>query len=92
MVFLSVSDSADVGVELQTPFNKGVEHSGKGQELQSQGVELGNDSKFAEQLQLEAVESQVVQDAHLAQQLQLKENSYRTPRYDDGYNYVSASE
>ena len=58
-----MSDSYDVGVEVETS-SKGVI----------------NDSQFAHQLQQEMFESQLLRDSQLAEQLQLKENSYLTPR------------
>ena len=44
------------------------------------GQTVVTDKEIAEQLQLEAREAQLAQDEHLAEQLQLKENSYRIPR------------
>ena len=62
VVFLSVADTADVGVELKSSYPD------------------DNDARLAEQLHSEAVKAQVIQDSHLAEQLQLKENSYLSPR------------
>ena len=58
VVFLSVADSTDVGVELNV-----------------------SDAYLAKQLELEAKESQIIRDSQLAEQLQIKENSYLNPRY-----------
>lgn len=80
MVFLSVTDSADIGVEPWTNSSEPVEQMNSNEEMKLPSRK-GQDSKLAEQLHLEAIQSQLVQDAHLAEQLQLKENSYMTPRY-----------
>lgn len=90
MVFLSVTDSSDIGVELHSAVNKwaGLQTLSEGAKLEtatnqaalSESAYDANDLGLAEQLQVEAIEYQVNQDAHLAEQLQLKENSYMTPR------------
>ena len=49
--------------------------------LDTHSVGVTSDSKLAQQLQQELVDSQLLRDAQLAEQLQLKENSYMTPRY-----------
>lgn len=61
MVFLSVSDSADVGIEF-------IESAGN------------DDEVLAKELQREEAQLQLYGDARLAEQLQLKENSYMRPR------------
>lgn len=61
VVFLSVADSTDVGVELQAL--------------------SVSDTYLAKQLESEAKESQIIRDSQLAEQLQMKENSYLYPRY-----------
>lgn len=66
VVFLSVSDCNDLGVEVES--------------LDTDPVGVATDSQLAQQLQQEIVESQLLGDAQLAEQLQLKENSYLTPR------------
>lgn len=63
-----MTDSCDVGVEV-------------GSYDAWRHVDDVSDTKLAQQLQLQAIESQLLQDAQLAEQLQLKENSYMTPRY-----------
>ena len=90
MVFLSVSDSTDMGVEVESQrllSGSSVVQSASGDInrsvlMQSSAGKNVNtmDRKLAEQLELEAREFQLAQDAHLAEQLQLKENSYRIPR------------
>ncbi len=63
---MSVYDSADVGVEMV------------GEQSSSEGVV--KDAELALRLKQEESELQLLQDAQLAEQLQLKENSYMTPR------------
>lgn len=77
MVFLSVSESTDVGVELLSSAGQSVSDDlNVVQYLPSSTT----DQEIAQQLEQEAKEFQLAQDAHLAEQLQLKENSYRIPR------------
>lgn len=63
VVFLSVSDSCDVGVEVETS-----------------STSVTSDLQLAQQLHREMYESQLLRDSQLAEQLQMKENSYLTPR------------
>ena len=78
MVFLSVSDSDDVGIEVTTNKEGMVTPNEEGIVTASEeGVVT--DSDLAHQLQLKEKEFQLKQDAYLAQQLQFKENSYLTP-------------
>ena len=51
------------------------------QERQPQWKARSPDEEMALQLSLEETEINLVRDAELAEQLQMKENSYRTPRY-----------
>ncbi len=86
MVFLSVSDSTDVGVEVQSAsssVDNSIGHSASGSMDRGAGWDertVVTDKELAEQLQLEARQYLLAQDAHLAEQLQLRENSYRVPR------------
>ena len=90
VVFLSVSDSADLGVEVESLIEGteglGVESPVTGAEgwgaksLVADTNDNISDSHLAQQLQQQMMESQLLRDAQLAEQLQLKENSYRTPR------------
>lgn len=50
-----------------------------GVELLALGVSA-SDTYLAKQLESEAKESQIIRDSQLAEQLQMKENSYLNPR------------
>lgn len=72
VIFLGITDTSDLGVEE-------IEISPSTPASQQQ-LQQSPDEEIARQLQLQQLDVQLERDAQFAEQLQMKENSYLTPR------------